>query len=247
MGANKSPNSSYAKVIKGIKLNSFRTQRETPATKVAPPRDSPISVVPESAPHRESPFAKAPEKTVPTSPSRPKGAIHKTRKNEAKDRQSSKGTSGNEIPVPEKGTTKKTNPSQNIEDNQSKKPCRNDRDTVEGFVPVKRTRSYRSSEDESEMLEISNPFAVLDSNEGQAKSDKKLERPSKHQRTRSMENLPSTQQQLEAQTSKVASHESRRSSFSKPSLPPAHRVKKLDFNNFQQGESQQKAHAAGNK
>ena len=105
MGANKSPNSSYAKVIKAIKVHSFRTQRETPTSKVhevAPSRETPIAMAPELAPHRESPATKAPEKTIPTSPSRSKEATPKTIRNEAKERQSSKGASGRANAVPEK-------------------------------------------------------------------------------------------------------------------------------------------------
>ena len=87
----------------------FRTPRETPTTKVheVAPRETPIAITQELAPLRESPPSKAPEKTVPTSPSRSKGETPKTNKNEAKERPSSKGTSGKINPVPEKGKPEK--------------------------------------------------------------------------------------------------------------------------------------------
>ena len=236
MGANKTPDSTYAKVIKALKTKNFK------------------------APERERPATKAPEQPLPTPLSHPggarprdkvinepKGNKESQRPKEQKERQSSKEATLTLNPSPGKGKTKKPKPA-NKSENSSKKPCRDDRDNVEGNMPPKRMRSYRSSEDESETLEISNSFAALDSLQGQADMDTQCL--SKPQRTRSVENIPSSFQSeaitsRQDKTSSLNSH--RRSSFSKPSHSSSSRVKKLDFNNFQQPESLQKAHAAGNK
>ena len=236
MGANKTPDSSYAKVIKALKIKNFK------------------------APERERPATKASEQPLPTPLSHLGGAKLKDKKNNVpkeNDEQerpkeqkesSSKGAAGTSNSSPGKAKPKKQKPANKME-NSSKKPCRDDRDNVEGNIPPKRMRSYRSSEDESDAIEISNSFAVLDSLQGRADMDSQCA--SKPQRTRSVENIPSSFKQYEAISSKEDKTSSlnsqRRSSFSKPSLSSGSRVKKLDFNNFQQPESLQKAQAAGNK
>ena len=248
MGANKTPNSSYAKIVKDIKLKSFRVRnKQSPTTKDPP---------------RESPDTDAPEKPLPPPSSPAEGAKAKTRKNEPKERtnegkertselkekpkepkdtRSSKGATGTTNKVPEQGKAKKAKTSNKMEE-CSKKASRDDRDATEGFIPPKRMRSYRSSEEE---LAVSNSFAVLESLEV---TDTQCS--FKPQRARSVENIPNTSQQYQALTpgeGKASPHDPhRRSSFSKP-FPPASRVRKLDFNHFQQCEGLQKPHAAGNK
>ena len=168
----------------------------------------------------------------------------KERSKEPKETRSLKGATGTTNKVPEQGKAKKPKTSNKMEE-CSKKASRDDRDTTEGFIPPKRMKSYRSSEEE---LVTSNSFAALESLEG---TDTDITEYSfKPQRTRSVENIPNTSEQYEALTPREgkASHDPhRRSSFSKPFPPPASRVRKLDFNNFQQGEGPQKAHAAGKK
>ena len=234
MGANKTPDSTYAKVIKALKTKNFK------------------------APDRERPAPKAPEQPLPTPLSHLEGARPKDKSNEPKEKnepqrpkeqkeRSSKGASGTSNTSPRKEKVKKPKPANKTE-NSSKKACRDDRENVEGNIPPKRMRSYRSSEDESEILETSNSFALLDSLQGQGDMD--TQNVHKPQRTRSVENIPSTFQQCVDQTTKDKTssvNSQRRSSFSKPSLSSGSRVKKLDFNNFQQPESLHKAHAAGNK
>ena len=225
MGANKSTDSTYAKVIKAIKIKSFK------------------------APQRETPVTKATETGLPIPPSHPEGTKPKTRKrDEPKERQPSKGATGTANQAPEKDTSMATKSASKME-KVTKKSSRDDRDTADGFIRPKRMKSYKSSDDESEKIEISNPFAALDSIEGQAVSNKVRESTPKPQRTRSVESIPCSVQQAEtlsAKESRASPHDSqRRSSFSRLSLPTTSRVKKLEFNNFQQGESLQKAHAAG--
>ena len=224
MGANKSPDSTYAKIIKALKIKSFRApQRETPATKPT-------------------------ETGLPLPPSHPEGAKPKTRKrDEPKVQPSSKGATGTANQAPEKENSNAAKSAFKME-KASKKASRDDRDTTDGFIRPKRMRSYKSSDDESEKIEISNPYAALTSIEGQAVSNRVKESTPKPQRTRSVENIPCSVQQTETLSAKEsrASHDTqRRSSFSRLSLPTMSKVKKLEFNNFQQGESHQKAHAAG--
>ena len=224
MGANKSPDSTYAKVIKALKIKSFR------------------------APQRETPATKATETGLPIPPSHPEGAKPRSRKRNEPQEHPSKGTTDTANQAPEKENSSTTKYAPKME-NVSKKTSRDDRDTSEGFTRPKRMKSYKSSDDESDKIEISNPFAALDSLEGQAVTKKIRECTPKPQRTRSVENIPCTVQQTEAlsvKENRASPHNTqRRSSFSKLSIPPTSRVKKLEFNNFQQGESHQKAHAAG--
>ena len=225
MGANKSPDSTYAKVIKAIKIKSFK------------------------APQRETPVTKATETGLATLPSHPEGAKPKIRKREEpKERHPSKGATGTANQAPERGNSNATKSAPKTE-KISKKANRDDRDTTEGFICPKRMKSYKSSDDECEMIETSNRFAALDSIKGQAVTNEERECRPKPQRTRSVENIPCTVQQTEtlsAKESRASPHDTqRRSSFSRLSIPATSRVKKLEFNNFQQGESHQKAPAAG--
>ena len=91
MGANKTPNSSYAKMFKAMKVNSFRARREVPTTKApesAPQGEMPSDRAPESISQKEAPTPKAPEiKTRPSSNNHSGGARPRSSKpSETKDK-----------------------------------------------------------------------------------------------------------------------------------------------------------------
>ena len=187
MGANKTPNSSYAKVIKALKLNSFRPRREVRATKsseLGHQKEPPTPKAPESAPQKEPPTPKATESAPQKEPPTPKGPEVKSRPSHnhpsgAKSK-SSKSSEPRDKHNPAKSAT--ANVDKEKTSKSSKKSSREDSDSNDGFIPTKRIKSHRSSENVPMPVEVSNSFSVLASLEGQ--SDIAVERVPKPQRTR---------------------------------------------------------------
>ena len=233
MGANKTPNSSYAKVIKAMKVSSFRARREVPTTKApvsAPQGDMPSERDPESVSQKEAPTPKAPEiKSKPSSNNHSGGTRPKTSKqSETKERHNPPKSSVANTPK-EKSSKKEAS---------SKKTSRDDSDSNDGFVPTKRIKSYRSSENVPMAVEVSNSFSVLASLEGQPDITEKP------QRTRSVEDIPASLKQAEAKSAK-GDKSSLICSLPKPSIPSGTRVKILNFNNALQCQSSGKDAPAG--
>ena len=256
MGANKSPNSSYAKVIKALKLNSFRPRREVPATKASelghqkepptpkapesvPQNEPPTPNAPESAPQEEPPTPKAPEMKSRSSHNHPSGAKPRSSKtSEPRERHHPVKSAINA----DKEKTSKREKNANKSEGSSKKSSRDDSDSNDGFIPTKRIKSHRSSENVPMAVEVSNSFSVLASLEGQ--SDIAVERVQKPQRTRSVEDIPSSLSQSEG-ISLNASKTTSTCTLPKPTFPPGSRVKLLNFNNALQCQSSGKVAPAG--
>ena len=233
MGANKTPNSSYAKVIKAMKVNSFRARREVPTTKApesAPQGEMTSDRAPESVSQKEAPTPTAPEiKTRPPSNNHSGGARPRSSKpSESKDKHHpSKSSVVNSHK--EKSSKKEAS---------SKKTSRDDSDSNDGFVPTKRIKSHRSSENVPMAVEVSNSFSVLASLEGQPDITENFPKP---QRTRSVEDLPASLKQAEG----ISVNKSSLCSLPKPSIPSGTRVKILNFNNALQCQSSGKDAPAG--
>ena len=234
MGANKTPNSSYAKVIQTMKVNSFRARREAPTTKPpvsVPQGETSSERAPESVSQKEAPTPKAPEiKSRPSSNNHSGGTRPKTSKqSETKERHHPSKSSV--VNSHKEKTSRK--------DTSSKKTCRDDSDSNDGFIPTKRIKSHRSSENVPMTVEVSNSFAVLASLEGQPDIAENSPKP---QRARSVEDLSSSLKQAEAIS---ANKSSLLCSLPKPSIPSGTRVKILNFNNALQCQSSGKDAPAG--
>ena len=263
MGANKSPDSSYAVVVKAMKLKSLRPdQKKQPSTVSAepssvstepttdtpqpisaaslqpPPTVSPVPSVSRTVEMRPVPIPGTHHggaKPRPPKSSEPKKKDHSEHK---KKDHPSKAAKSNE-----KEKDQKARPSSNLE-GSSKKSSREESDS-DGPAPSKRIKSYNSAENVSEKLEVSNSFAVLESLDQE--SNLSVGKVPKPQRTRSVESIPSLISEVAMKESNAISLSlQRRPSLSKPSPAPGSRVKKLEFNNFQQCESPHKAQATGN-
>ena len=236
MGANKTPNSSYAKVIKTLKMTGFRScQRESPITE---------STEPPVAENTESPASQSPEvRSLPTTQNHPEGARPKHKRSSVPNGRQSPSKVSNL----EKEKAKKANLSTRAEGSTSKKSSRQDNN--DESTPSKRVKGHSSSESASKRvkgsssdnvsdMEISNSFAALEPLEGQP--DKIVPDAPKPQRARSAENISAVAHQKERKNLLSSqSHSSPRSS-----LPTGSKVKRLNFNNMQ-SQSPPKAHAAG--
>ena len=235
MGANKTPDSSYAKVIKTLKTTGFRSrQRESPITE---------STEPPVTKNTESPASESTEaKSLPTSQNHPEGA--RPRKSSVPNGRQSPSKVSNH----EKEKAKKANLSSRTEGSTSKKSSRQDNN--DESTPSKRVKGHSSSESASKRvkgsssdnvseMETSNSFAALESLEGQP--DKIVPDAPKPQRARSAENISAVANQKESKTIPLSSQSH---SSPRPSLPSGSKVKRLNFNNVQ-SQSPPKAHAAG--
>ena len=237
MGANKTPDSSYAKVIKTLKTTGFRSrQRESPITE---------STELPQAENTESPASNSPEaKSLPIAQNHPEGARPKYRKSSVPNGRQSPSKVSNL----EKEKAKKANLSTRTEGSTSKKSSR--QDNHDESTPSKRVKGHSSSESASKRvkgsssdnvseMEISNSFAALESLEGQP--DKIVPDAPKPQRARSAESISAVSHQKESKNIPLSSQSH---SSSRPSLPSGSKVKRLNFNNMQ-SQSPPKAHAAG--
>ena len=241
MGANKTPNSSYAQIMKTMKMNSFRAHRDPPTYKtheVTPHSDTPIEKAPGSTPQKEPPTSKAPEVKSKPSYNHPSGAKSKSSKtSEPRDKhqpgKSAMATSDKERPSKKEKIPNKSEAS-------SKKSSREDSDSNDGFIPTKRIKSYKSSENVPMAVEVSNSFSVLASLEGQPDVPECIPKP---QRTRSVEDIPASLKQVEAIS--VKGNKLPLCSLPKPTIPPGSRVKILNFNNALQSQSSGKDAPAG--
>ena len=240
MGANRTPHSTYAKVVNKLKSNSFRASRkESPPTKThesAPRTEIPISVSPEVESTLNNPSGGTKPRTqgnsTGASPNAPKhnpsgGTKPRTQGNstritpEAPKPKEQKEKSQSKSDAKKEKAPKRDKPLSKSGGN-SKKSSRDDTEPNEGSVPTKRIKSHKSSENVPMAVEVSNSFAVLNTLEGH--SDFIVGSAPKPQRTRSVEDL------------------------SRPFLPSSHsipRVRKLNFNNALPSQSPPKAHAAG--
>ena len=234
MGANKTPNSSYAKVIRAMKVSSFRARREVPTTNApesAPQGEMPSVRAAEPAPQKVAPTPKAPEiKPRPSSNNHSGGTRPKSAKpSETKEK--------NHPPKPSVVSSHKEKTSR--KEANSKKTSRDDSDSNDGFIPTKRIKSHRSSENVPMAVEVSNSFAVLAPLEGQPDTTENLSKPKK---TRSVEDIPASLKQAEAIS---INKSSLLCSLPKPSIPSGTRVKILNFNNALQCQSSGKDAPAG--
>ena len=274
LGANKNPDSTYASVVKTLKIKSFRPrQRESP---VAGTKESP------AAGTKESPVERTKESTVVRTNEPPAAGTNEppaagTKESSATRTKKSPATVAKErnlsIPQNHPGGTKQNirkswvpnvkpiptklvnvNPNSDREkekkakyapktEGTSKKSSRDDSDPVENIVPSKKIKGSSSSENVSEMLDISvsNSFAALDSLEGQTDKIVSAPRPQRS-RSRSVENIRASSHRHET----IALNESEASPppLQGNSLPSGTKVKRLNFNNIQ-SQSPSRANAAG--